>query len=85
MARRGDKAPGGGGRTVSCELAALKTSPEALRLTSLNSLARIPVFLGAPPPSRGLTYKLESRSHAISPSEGKGCVRHDADANVSAT
>lgn len=32
--------------------------------------------------SSGFTYKLESLSRVISPSEGKGCVRHDA--NVSA-
>ncbi|GBP77145.1 hypothetical protein EVAR_38723_1 [Eumeta japonica] len=70
-------------------------SPDALLRTPLYSgpgktlPPPRPVFppAHAPPPplpSRGFTYKFdESLSHAMSPSEGKGCVRHDA--NVSAT
>lgn len=60
-------------------------SPEALfRTPALNS--DTPPLPAPPPPlpSRGFTYKFdESTSHVMSPSEGKGCVRHDA--NVSAT
>lgn len=55
-------------------------SPEALFLTQ-KSLAG--AFVPRPPlPSIGFTYKFDESSQTMSPSEGKGCVRHDA--NVSA-
>lgn len=75
---RGDPSP--------CEPFAHNTlpSPDALFRTPLYP-DDTPPPPALPPllPSRGFTYKFdESFSHAMSPSEGKGCVRHDA--NVSA-
>lgn len=77
---RGDPSP--------CEPFAHNTppSPDALLRTPLNSPDTTPPPAPEPPPplpSRGFTYKFdESFSHAMSPSEGKGCVRHDANVSV---
>lgn len=75
------------GELSPCEPFAHNTlpSPDALLRTPLKSPPPPPLAPDPPPPlpSRGFTYKFdESFSHAMSPSEGKGCVRHDANVSV---